>query len=216
MPPIKLYDQHLIVDPDLHLVVNPDRATETFSAEAVSQSKLWFVFGAVFAAVALLLWFAFLSEVLPRMPSIIDALDLSQTIKLLLFLGVLFGAPLLSALMFRWALDLKRRASQAPKRETPEDTVQTYFHAIANSLYSRAYNCLTDSGQTASFSGPRLDSLQRLMPDVDFNSLPSFQTYSRKVSFLWNPKYAEIRKEPFDSQTVKSELPFFASWKPKG
>lgn len=71
-----------------------------------------------------------------------------------------------------------------PNRTTPEATVQGFFAALKNLSWRLAYNSLTDTAMELARRDFSDDNyLAKAMPNIEFHSLPSFETFWTAVPF---------------------------------
>jgi hypothetical protein len=183
------------------MVANPRRALEKYPQETSLRGLKTLGIAAIFIiAYPIASW-------------IVDAIYKNRvSLIALAFRGLAFFAVLLSLIALVMGVRLFISGMLAPKRKSPQDTVQTFLGSLADQLFERAYNCLTDTAQHAgAIRFPKNDDLQKTMPDIQFQTLEGFKAFWLRIKFTWVPQWKEMKITNLGSQAAKIVIPVKAS-----
>jgi hypothetical protein len=228
MGAVILYQEHdwiYEVDPEIQSVAAPERAQDRHASEMIrlglQDLGAFLLYPLVGIAILALAWLVLMA--LSRLMSLAPFENMPSFVKyvalsVVLALGWYFLGPVIMALpyeMLRWPVRPLRagwkfvRAIIHPRRTTPLATLRTFFNSIQDGAYARAYNCLSDTAQTAHFEYPKTTYLQSQMIPADFESVDQFRRYwsQVKTQFSFQVDPAEGEERAVDTETVRIELP---------
>ncbi len=186
-------------------VRTPQRALEKFRFE----TKLTAVKNAGIAVAALV--------GLPLLALVLHLID--SAVKGDLFPGHLFAllflvsAPFIFLAFVLVSVRVLTVGYSTAKRATPAEAVKTFLDAVELGLWQRAFNCLTDTAQNSGrVELPKLDYLQKKMPDIEIESSESLKNFWGRISFQWSPQWKAMKFFPLSDRAVRIILPLTITW----
>jgi len=203
------------IDPATHKVDNPERGLEKYLSEGIAASARQLGLAIATSIGLVIFGYLFYSKVL--FPE--DGNPLYPIYNTFGTIVGFLGAPIAFISFAKNAIMAFGIAQSVPDIKTAEGTLKTFFSAIKLSLWSRAYNCLTDTAQnTTTAKFPRKGYLQQKMTAViKIDSLDSFKIFWSKLPFSFQPLWDSVQSDPIDEQTTKVHLRLRATWSiPKG
>lgn len=214
MPAITLYaagEFRYAVDPESHLVADPQRAMLSFAAETRRAAARH-----LGVALAALLGMPILAVVF----YVIDQRTQGDAFPgNLIAIGLIIATPFVAGGLALQAWRAFRLSRRAPQRSTVEDTLNGFFNAISVGAWENAYNHLTDTAQVIEpVPAPRDDHLQKAMPAVHIDSLNGFRDFWRAIprrasdgrSFFWDPDLSALVTDSVSSNAAVVRVSFRA------
>lgn len=206
------------IDPDAHAVERPGRARMKFRHEARSEARRIvgdFAAGSlVFLVFVLLLSISIFVQI--TFPRIASLMFVASTL-----LGFIVGSFILYGILAagRIPIDIVRvrlKGSATPRMDSPEETLITFFASIADNLYGRAFNCLTDTAHVLSLSVTKRNTLERVMPDLEFNSIQSLGQFWSGIQYYYKPVRESMKIRYMGEETALITMDILATWKAMG